>query len=301
MTSKSKSKSTKAEKEKSPREQKSYVKPLLLVLSVLGLILSLYLTYLHFADANAAFCSEGSDCDLVRQSAFASILGIPVALFGVIGYALIIALTLANFSVKRKWLLLYVASLAGVTFSAYLTYLELFIIEAICKYCVISALFMLAIFLVLLFGKDRFYPKFSGLKTALLGLLVIVVVLITSYSLQYEDIEQAKLPTYEISPADSYTVSLAKYLGSRGAVMYGSFKCPHCNDQKKMFGSAFKYIGYVECHPQGPEANPSLCTARGIRNFPTWEINGNYYQGALSMQRLSALSGFESTGQTPAN
>ena len=307
MTSKSKSKSAKAERESAPREKgprdikkrekKGYVVPLLIALSVLGVILSLYLTYLHYTGGKAAFCAEGSDCDYVQQSSFATVLGVPAALLGVIGYALITALTLANISTKRKWLLLYVAALAGVTFSAYLTYVELFLIEAICRYCVVSALFMLAIFLILLFGKDRFYPKFSGLKTSLLGLCVIAIVLITSYSLQYEEIAQAKLPAYEISPADSFTVGLAKYMGSQGAVMYGSYKCPHCNDQKKMFGSAFEYIKYVECHPQGPDANPSLCTAHGVRNFPTWEINGKYYQGALSLERLSALSGFEEVPQ----
>lgn len=294
MTSKSKS-------EKTVKENKSYMRPVLLVLSVLGLILSLYLTYLHFADSGAAFCAEGSDCDVVRQSAFSSIFGIPVALFGVIGYALIIFFMLSSINNKRKWLLLYIVSLAGVSFSAYLTYLELFIIDAICMYCVVSALFMVAIFFIIIFGKDEYYPKFSGLKTAVLGLFVIAVVLMGSYVVQYDDIAQAKLPVYEISPADSYTVSLAKYMGSRGAVMYGSYKCPHCTDQKKMFGSAFQYIGYVECHPQGPDANPSLCTARGIRNFPTWEINGNYYRGALSMERLSALSGFETAGGGAGN
>lgn len=292
MTSKSKSK-----KNVESKVKKSYIKPLVIALSALGLILSAYLTYLHFTEAQAAFCSEGSACDEVRQSDFASILGIPVALFGMLGYALIIVLSLISISKKRRWLLLYIFALGGVTFSAYLTYVELFVINAICTYCVLSALIMTAIFLILLFGKHQFYPKFSGVKTTLLGLCVVLVVLVGAFSLQYEQLAQARLPVYEISPADSYTISLAKYMGSRGATMYGSFKCPHCNDQKKMFGSAFKYIKYVECHPQGPEANPSLCFARGVQNFPTWEINGNYYQGAMSLERLSALSGFESTGQ----
>ncbi len=292
MTSKSKSR-TNVE----PKRKISYIKPLIIALSLVGLILSAYLTYLHYTEGQAAFCSEGSACDEVRQSDFSTILGIPVALFGMLGYGVIIVLSLASISKKRRWLLLYIFSLGGVTFSAYLTYVELFVIEAICKYCVISALIMTAIFLIVLFGKHQYYPKFSGVKTTLLGLCVVLVVLVGAFSFQYEQLSQAKLPSYEITPADSYTVSLAKYMGSRGATMYGSFKCPHCNDQKKMFGSAFKYINYVECHPQGPEANPSLCFARGVQNFPTWEINGQYYQGAMSLERLSDLSGFEKTGQ----
>lgn len=297
MSSKSKKGSTQPQKERPGKQKKSFHRPALIALSVLGLLLSLYLSYLHFTETQAAFCGEGSDCDVVRQSGFSSILGIPVAFLGALGYAVILALIFSSVSVKRKWLLLYIVSIAGVTFSAYLTYLELFVIDAICKYCVISALFMVAIFIVLLIAKDQFYPKFSGAKTAVLGVCVFALVFTTAYSIQYEEIAQAKLPHYEITPADSFTVSLAKYMGSRGAVMFGSYKCPHCNDQKKMFGSAFEYIKYVECHPQGPDANPSLCLARGVQNFPTWEINGRYYQGAMSLERLSALSGFESTGQ----
>ncbi len=292
MTTKSKSRSNVESKEK-----KSYIKPAVIALSVLGLIVSLYLTYLHYSEGQTAFCAEGSQCDEVRQSDFSTILGIPVALFGLLGYALIIVFSIISISKKRRWLLLYILALGGVTFSAYLTYVELFVIKAVCKYCVISALIMTTIFLILLFGKNEYYPKFSGVKTTLLGLCVVLVVLVGAFSLQYEQLAEAKLPSYEITPADSYTVSLAKYMGSRGATMYGSYKCPHCNDQKKMFGSAFKYINYVECHPKGPDANPSLCFARGVQNFPTWEINGNYYQGAMSLERLSALSGFESTGQ----
>jgi len=292
MTSKSKSGSTIESKEK-----KSYLKPAVIALSVLGIILSLYLTYLHFTGAQAAFCSKGSQCDEVRQSDFAAILGIPVALFGVLGYALIIVFTVISISKKRRWLLLYITALGGVMFSAYLTYVELFVIKAVCKYCVFSASIMAAIFLILLFGKHQFYPKFSGAKTTLLGLFVVVAVLIGSFSLQHQQLEEAKLPSYEITPADSYILSLAKYLGSRGTVMFGSYKCPHCKDQKKLFGSAFKYIKYVECHPKGPNANPSLCFARGIQNFPTWEINGKYYQGVMSLEKLSDISGFEKAGQ----
>ncbi len=282
-------------KEKVSKEKKTYFKTAVIALSVLGIILSAYLTYLHFTEGQAAFCSEGSECDQVRQSDFAAMLGIPVALFGILGYALIIVFTLISISRKRRWLFLYILALGGVTFSAYLTYVELFVIKAICKYCVVLALIMTAIFLILLFGKHEYYPKFSGVKTLLLGLCVVLVVLAGSFSLQYDQLAEAKLPVYEITPADSYTVSLAKYMGSRGAVMFGSYKCSHCNEQKKMFGRAFKYIKYVEC--QGPEANPSLCFARGVQNFPTWEINGKYYQGALSLERLSSLSGFEKTGQ----
>lgn len=292
MTSKTKSKSKAASKEK-----KAYFKPVLLILSAVGLVLSAYLAYLHFTEAQAAFCAAGSECDAVRQSGFSTMMGIPVAVFGIFGYALIIVFTLISISKRQRWLYLYVFALSGITFSAYLTYVELFVIKAICTYCIVSALIITAIFLMLLFRKSEYYPKFSAVKTIVLGLFVVFVVLVGAFAFQSEQLTEASLPSYEISPADSYTVSLAKYLGSRGAVMYGSYQCPHCNEQKKMFGSSFKYVKYVECHPKGPDANPSLCLVRGIQHFPTWEINGRYYQGALTLERLSGLSGFEKTGQ----
>ena len=68
----------------------SYLKPVILALSALGIILSLYLTYLHFTESQAAFCAAGSDCDTVRQSGFSTIMGIPVAAVGVAGYSVIL-------------------------------------------------------------------------------------------------------------------------------------------------------------------------------------------------------------------
>jgi glutaredoxin len=75
--------------------------------------------------------------------------------------------------------------------------------------------------------------------------------------------------------------------------MYGSYQCPHCTTQKYLFGEkAFKYINYVECHPGGKNANPALCLEKGITRYPTWEINGRFYVGAMSLQRLAEISGY---------
>ena len=99
-------------------------------------------------------------------------------------------------------------------------------------------------------------------------------------------------PSGASSGANDFQTGLAKYLGKTGAVMYGSFQCSHCNQQKRLFGSAFKYITYVECHPKGQNANPSLCLAKGIMNYPTWEIGGRYYEGAMTLAKISEISGY---------
>lgn len=271
-----------------------YLEPAVLILSVLGIVLSLYLSYLHFSDTRAALCAAGSECDTVRQSSFSDMLGIPVAVLGSLGYCAIFILTLVSMPKRTKWLTLYIVSLAGFVFSAYLTYVELFVINAICMYCVVSAVLMTVIFIMILKSKSWQHPKLSSLLALGLGVIVAVIVVFGSWTIQSEKFsEAAKTGSGSSAPSGAFETGLAEYLGKTGAVMYGSYKCPHCIEQKKMFGNAFEYVNYVECHPKGENANPSLCFAKGIVHYPTWEIGGRYYEGAMTLERLAELSGYD--------
>lgn len=269
-----------------------YLKPAIIVLSLIGLLLSVYLTYLHYTKGQAAFCSQGSDCDFVRNSSYSTMLGIPVALLGAVGYALIFWFAYVSMSRRPRWVLLYIISLAGFAFSAYLTYVELFEIHAVCGYCVASAVIMTAIFILIAMRKSELNPQLSSLSTAVITICVLVVVLIGAYAVQSDSAKKAE--EYAGS-ASGFQIGLARYLNQSGAVMYGSYRCPHCNQQKALFGAAAKYVNYVECDPSGPNANPNLCIARGIMNYPTWVINGSYYQGAKSLSELSELSGYNNS------
>ena len=62
--------------------------------------------------------------------------------------------------------------------------------------------------------------------------------------------------------------AFAQCLAEKKVTMYGAVWCSHCQAQKKEFGSAFKYVPYVEC----PE-NTKLCTDKGVEGFPTWITN----------------------------
>lgn len=87
-----------------------------------------------------------------------------------------------------------------------------------------------------------------------------------------------------LSGCTAQTVDLtpfAQCLTNNGAVMYGAFWCPHCLDQKKMFGPAWSQIKFVECDPRGQNANPELCEQHNIKGFPTWEVNNKQLQGGL--------------------
>src|SRR5574341_359885 len=126
-------------------EFKNKTRVIILVLSALGIAVSLYLTYLYLSYSEYTFCLKGSGCDTVRESPYSKIFGIPVSLLGVIGYSIIFALSLVSISYRVRWILLYFLSLAGVAFSLYLTYIELFVIKAICAHCLASAIIITVI------------------------------------------------------------------------------------------------------------------------------------------------------------
>jgi glutaredoxin len=91
------------------------------------------------------------------------------------------------------------------------------------------------------------------------------------------------IPSTEASPA---VQNLAMCLTENEAIMYGTEWCPHCKNQKELFGSAFADIMYVNC-----EANPSACNAAGVQGFPTWVINGQRYSGTRQLAELAEYSG----------
>jgi uncharacterized membrane protein len=122
---------------------------MMIALATLGLIVAGYLLFSHYSEANV-LCVEGGGCDQVRQSAYSEVQGIPVALFGVLGYLLILGtLILEEMDGERAAitpLLAFGLTLVGTLYSAYLTYLELFVIFAICPYCAASAVIMVVLF-----------------------------------------------------------------------------------------------------------------------------------------------------------
>lgn len=255
------------------------------VLAVLGVGVSAYLTYLYYSESTAALCTEGSGCDIVRSSSYSIILGIPIALLGVVGFALILAVSFSRLSPFSKGLSLYLLALAGVTFSAYLTYLEIAVIHAICPYCVASALLMVGVLLLLLLQRPL-VPRLSTSSLRLYSGMVVGIVLLGSLA-AYQGASEGTG-----GAATAYQVAVARHLSDRGVVMYGAYWCPHCADQKKLFGGAFKYVNYVECDPNGKDARPALCQLKGIKGYPTWEVSGKLYEGTLPLAELARLSGY---------
>lgn len=257
-------------------------------LSVAGIILSIYLTLNYFGGRDISYCITGSDCDVVKKSAFSKILGVPVSLVGIIGYAAILGAIFTVKTKRRKWNTLFLLATAGFSFSVYLTFIEISVIKAICSYCIVSAILITLILALVILKKESMYPKLGIGKGLLIFLFLSTTVFAGSYSLQKPSSNSAEY----LGRSSEKQESLAKHLSEAGAVMYGAYNCPHCIDQKKMFGEAFRHIEYVECSSKGPNAEPSLCFVKGIRNYPTWEINGRFYQGQLSYERLADITNF---------
>lgn len=117
-------------------------------LSIVGLLISGYLTWAHYAQTSVV-CIGSSGCDTVQRSTYATITGIPVALLGILGYLSILGFLLLGQArgplASYSPLITFGLCLIGAAYSLYLTYLELFVILAICQYCVASALIMLAL------------------------------------------------------------------------------------------------------------------------------------------------------------
>jgi uncharacterized membrane protein len=114
-----------------------------LALALAGLAVSGYLTYVHYAELDPV-CFGGADgCVQVQASDYAELGPAPVPLLGVAGYAAIAVSLLVPG--ERARLAATVLALGGFGFSLYLTYLELFVIDAICTWCAVSACLMTAL------------------------------------------------------------------------------------------------------------------------------------------------------------
>ena len=113
-----------------------------IAISVLGIAIAGYLTYVHYAGISPV-CEIAHGCEKVQTSEWSKVAGVPVALLGLLGYVGILAALL----VPGEAAMTAAAGLAvvGAGFSAYLTYREVFTIDAICPWCVASAVVMTAL------------------------------------------------------------------------------------------------------------------------------------------------------------
>ncbi|MBD2102971.1 vitamin K epoxide reductase family protein [Leptolyngbya sp. FACHB-261] len=272
-------------------------RPIIAVIAACGALLTAYLTITHFTGTQVALCTEkGSGCDVVLSSPYARLFGIPLTIFGCLGYLGLGALAVAPLLVKPEqnkdlhqkleditWPLLLAGATATVIFSAYLMTLLVFVFKTPCLYCISSALFMTSIFLLTIFGR---YWQDVG-QVLFTSSLVGVVALMGVFGF-HAAASQGSM----VASGSTYPAQLAQHLTQTGAKMYGAYWCPHCLEQKALFGEAAKQLDYVECDPNGENPRPQLCQAKNIQGYPTWEIKGQMIEGSQPLDKLADLSNY---------
>lgn len=183
------------------------------VLATIGTGLSAYLAGVKLVGGFAVFCEAGSGCDIVQASRWATFLGVPTAAWGALLYAALVSLAVTGLPPKR-WQWAFVLATVAVSFSAYLTGVELFVLRAICPYCVAVALVAVAVFVTLLVrrppGGGRRSPTRPS-RVIITGVVTAVVTIVLSAGV------------WVARGTSVYAEGLARHLAADGDIFYGAF------------------------------------------------------------------------------
>ena len=181
-----------------------------------GLAVSAYLAATKLAGAAALFCETGSGCDVVQASRYAVFLGVPTAAWGAVLYAIVLGLALAGLA-PRRWLWTFVLAVAAVAFSAYLTWIAVFELGALCPWCLADAGLAAALLVVLLVRRPVPRGRRPATRPARLvgtGLVTAVITVVFAAG-----VFVAGTPTGDTV----YQESLARHLTASGVIFYGAY------------------------------------------------------------------------------
>ncbi|MEO1003966.1 MAG: vitamin K epoxide reductase family protein [Cyanobacteria bacterium J06638_7] len=283
-----------------------WVRVVMAVLATVGLIDTGTITLERWGLFGDLSCPGGADgCDRVLASAWGTLLGQPLSLFGLLTYAAVLGLALLPLVLRGDsrsrlaslsfWGLLLLSTGMAV-FSFVLMGVMVFKIQAFCFFCVLSAVLSLALFVLSLIGGN--WPDRGQLLFRVVALALLVALAGLGWAAAVDpaggSIAEGRVPPPVTSPSTQESIALAQHLSASGAVMYSAYWCPHCHDQKELFGQeASKQLNVIECATDGRDSQAELCRSKGVEGFPTWEIDGRLDAGAKPLERLAELSGFQ--------
>jgi uncharacterized membrane protein len=118
----------------------------LAVVAVAGIAVAGYLTYVHY-QPDALICTSSGGCETVQESSYAELAGIPVALLGLLAFVAVLALTAWDTPLART--ITAAIALVAAAFAVYLVVLQLFVIDAVCTWCMINDLVIVPLLVVL--------------------------------------------------------------------------------------------------------------------------------------------------------
>ena len=280
------------------------------VLATVGVIDTGSITLKRWGLLGNLSCPMGADgCDKVLNSPWGTVAaGIPLSFVGLLAYIAVLVMALlpllpglqenkSDLS-RRTWWGMFSVSLGMAVFSGVLLGLMVIKIQAFCFFCVLSAVLSLSLFLLSVIGGGWDDPGQLIFRGILLALAVLLGGLIWASVVDPDRPEAtatgpgvAPVVTTASSPAK---LALADHLTASGAVMYSAYWCPHCHEQKELFGKeATEQLKVVECAPDGRNNQADLCRSKGLEGFPSWEINGELDSGVKPLEALADLSGYQ--------
>ena len=293
-------------------------KVLIAILSTIGIVDTGSITLKTWGLWSSLSCKVGvfnTECDKVLDSEWGTLfqnnqIQIPLSFAGFITYLslliLSILLTLKLTSSTEKlnktiWWFVYLISCGSTVFSLLLLYIMIFKIQAICPFCIISAISSLSIFILSIIGarfENREPMIFRG---TIVAFLVLISGLIWDNKVDPANAEQISktAPIEKIAPkvttkSSSQKINFAKFLSQNNIFMYSAYWCSHCFDQKQLFGQeAVKELSIIECAKDGKDSQTELCIEKEIQGFPSWEINGAIYSGVKNLNELAVMTGYE--------
>lgn len=254
-------------------------------LAIAGMLITAYLTAVHWLGDNPLLCGEGSGCDVIQQSRWSTLLGLPMALWGFLLYLAIGLMAWRMPDRLKRWRRLFAVALTGTAISIYLTVVGIVSLDAVCLWCLASLAIMSAILAAVTVRRHGSAPGMSWRRwlTNNAGAAAIVVALLHLWHLGL--LAHPDTPRLE---------ALAVALDERGARFYGAWWCPACQAQKEAFRGAADRLPYVECSSGGRGSPMTLaCRDLGIRDYPTWIIDGRHYPGVLEPRELARRAGVE--------
>tara|TARA_Y100000589_G_scaffold331711_1_gene386501 strand:- start:1935 stop:2873 length:939 start_codon:yes stop_codon:yes gene_type:complete len=284
------------------------------IFSTIGLVDTASITLKNWGLFNSLSCPGiNKGCESVLNSPWGTLFkteqyNIPLSLGGFFTYSsiLIIILILNLKIIKPKtnhsrflWWLIYLISCGASIFSILLINIMFTKIEAFCIFCLLSAILSFSIFILSIIGarfENRETMFYRGL---IVGFAVLIGGLIWSNHVDPSRANDITTSAENMSPAITTRSSLqkinfAKFLSDNKIVMYSAYWCPHCHDQKQLFGKeATEFLTVVECAKDGKNNQYSLCQTKEIEGFPSWEINNNIYSGTRNLNELAEMTNYE--------
>ena len=264
----------------------------ILGLAGLGVLLTGYLTLVAWLGEHPAYCVADSECDLVQSSRWSTLAGMPMALWGLLTYALLAGLAWRLRSRPSAWRATLLVAGIGAGVSWFLTLVSVFRIEATCGYCLASFVLMNVLLVLVLLRRPSRMPEHAWRKALPLPIGAAVVVVLGLH-LHFSGVFDPAA-----GPEDPHLKALATHLHDSGARFYGAYWCPACQEQKKLFTASVDRLPYIECTPEGRGGPRAVdCLTRNIEQYPTWIIDGQRHTGVVSVERLGRLSNFDLSSQ----